>query len=332
MAIQLIPFTDYHLESAAHLLQSRHQRDHQLLPHLPQPSLDTLQATIQDQWKEPLTQGMAAFDGQGMVGYMLGTPTFNAMFGRHVWIYRAGHAAIADRLPDIYHHLYTALAKNWVRDGYFDHYVQVTATDRQMNDIWFALSFGLQQAYGVYDLRDYDPTRHPAPNTITIRRAQQGDEAITYQLADIIMSHQVQSPVFGHKPSEDIEENRQGYIELIQDPEATYWLAELDGQVMGFQVYFDFAADMFHPERSIELAVAGTFPEARGKGVNLALTRHGFTHAKAAGYDYCFCDWRTTNFEASHFWPKIGFTPAMYRLVRRIDPMIAWANFFSATR
>lgn len=331
MSIQLAPFDDSMLNTAAQLLQQRHQRDHQSLPHLPQCSLEAIQTTLQTLWQKPLTQGVAAFDGQHMVGYMLGTPSFSAMSGRHIWIYWAGHAAEPSQLPDTYHLMYAALATRWVRQGYFDHYVQITATDRQLADTWFSLSFGLQQAYAVYDLRDYDPARHTAPDTIQVRRGQAGDEAVMYKLADIIWSHQVQSPIFGQKLPEDIEKTRQDYVGLIEDPEAMCWLAEQNGQVLGFQCYFDVEADMFHPERGIELSVGGTFPEARGQGANLALTRHGFIHAKAAGYDYCITDWRTTNYEASRFWTKVGFVPRMYRLVRRIDPMIAWANAINAS-
>ena len=49
--------------------------------------------------------------------------------------------------------------------------------------------------------------------------------------------------------------------------------------------------------------------------------------AAAAGFHLCIADWRTTNVEAARFWPRLGFQPAAYRLVRKIDPRIAWATY-----
>ena len=45
-----------------------------------------------------------------------------------------------------------------------------------------------------------------------------------------------------------------------------------------------------------------------------------------AGYRYCITDWRSTNLQASRFWPRFGFRPVGYRLVRRIDGRIAVAG------
>ena len=67
-------------------------------------------------------------------------------------------------------------------------------------------------------------------------------------------------------------------------------------------------------------------PEARGQGIGTLLTRHGLAHARAAGYHFCETDWRSTNLLASRFWPHQGFQPIGYRLVRRIDQRIAWAD------
>jgi hypothetical protein len=36
--------------------------------------------------------------------------------------------------------------------------------------------------------------------------------------------------------------------------------------------------------------------------------------------------WRSTNLLTARFWPRQGFRPVAYRLVRRVDQRIAWAN------
>jgi len=45
------------------------------------------------------------------------------------------------------------------------------------------------------------------------------------------------------------------------------------------------------------------------------------------GYNNMVTDWRITNLASSTFWPKCGFKPVAYRMVRHINSNIAWANF-----
>jgi ribosomal protein S18 acetylase RimI-like enzyme len=61
-------------------------------------------------------------------------------------------------------------------------------------------------------------------------------------------------------------------------------------------------------------------------GIGRALTNHGLTYAFEKGYRNCLTDWRSTNLLSSRFWPSQGFRPVAYRLIRRIDPQIAWAK------
>ncbi len=100
-------------------------------------------------------------------------------------------------------------------------------------------------------------------------------------------------------------------------------------QVVGFQAYFSTEPaddDLLTPEACIELKVAGTREEARGRGIGRALTRHGLAEARAEGYAYCLTDWVATNLLASRFWPRQGFRPMVYRLMRNIDERVLWAN------
>ena len=122
---------------------------------------------------------------------------------------------------------------------------------------------------------------------------------------------------------------QEGYAGLVDDPTASTWLAFQAGQLIGVQAYFpaELAADdLLIPPDCIELKVGATRPEARGKGIGRALIQRGLAEARTKGYAYCLADWRTTNLLASRFWPGQGFRPMVYRLARRIDPRIAWAN------
>lgn len=61
-------------------------------------------------------------------------------------------------------------------------------------------------------------------------------------------------------------------------------------------------------------------------GILKLISNRGFKQLKQKGYRYCMTDWYILNLLSSRFWPKRGFRPVMYRMVRTIDERIAWAN------
>ena len=125
------------------------------------------------------------------------------------------------------------------------------------------------------------------------------------------------------------EEMRTGWAELVDDPAVNIWLAFYEGEAVASQGYWPVepAGDnLLIGERCVRMSIAGTRPAFRGRGIGQALTRHGLAQARAAGYQLCETDWRSTNLAAARMWPRQGFRPAVYRLVRRIDKRIAWAN------
>ncbi|MBE0696641.1 MAG: GNAT family N-acetyltransferase, partial [Anaerolineaceae bacterium] len=114
-----------------------------------------------------------------------------------------------------------------------------------------------------------------------------------------------------------------------EDPDATVWLALLDGELVGMQGYWPAEEGddgLLVPEKCTNLLVGGTREGSRGKGIGTLLTKHGLYHAHKTGYRYCETDWRSTNLLSSRFWPRWGFRPVAYRLVRRIDRRAVWAN------
>jgi hypothetical protein len=91
------------------------------------------------------------------------------------------------------------------------------------------------------------------------------------------------------------------------------WLAFCEGRVAAMQGYWpaeEAEEDLLVAAGCCELEVAGTCAWARGRGMT---------------------DWRSTNLLSSRFWPRQGFRPAAYRLVRRVDERITWASLPSAS-
>jgi GNAT superfamily N-acetyltransferase len=329
----IVTFDDSHIDEAVSLLVERHKITRIAYPFLPDLTLENARKAIQTVREKPHTMGVVAIQENRVVSYLIGTEEFSALRGRTVWISEENYALEAGQSTELYREMYAVLAQIWVSHGVFDQYVMALAHDRNLVDTWFSLGFAQQQGHGILSLTDY-ATTELTPEGITIRQIQPGDETILKELSSTIAEYQTHSPVFAPAPPEYLLELQEGFSELLQDDDCTMWLAERDGEVLAFQGYFTVTADptiMINPENCVELSIAGTKMEARGTGLGTALTQHGLKYMKEQGYAYCITDWRVTNLFSSRFWEaRFGFTPVVYRLERRINPTISWANCSTA--
>lgn len=338
MGIEIVPFHEELLPGAADLLAGRQKRDRTVSPLLParfeQPK--TAMAAVREIWHKPWTRGVAAMRDGRLMGFLMGEAKFDTLRGRHVWVHLPGHALAEDAPPDLYSDLYAAVGPLWLQLGAFDHFVMMPAANRAYLDAWFALSFGQEQAHGMRSLTEPLPEPVETPG-VRIRRASDADrDAMVEEMSPLLRRHLSGPPVWGVALPEYVWPMREGFAEMLTDENVHVWLAEAvdvgeTGRVLGYQAYYPaFPADdnLTIPlsDRTVLLEVAATLPEMRGRGIGRALTRAGLADAAAGGYRVCVADWRTTNIEASRFWPRQGFDIAVYRLTRKVDPRIAWAR------
>jgi len=329
--IEIVPFQDKHSEEAGALLAERHRRDRLRLPELPArfENSAAAAAAVAATWQQAGAIGVAALRAGLLLGYMLGRPLIDETWGRSAWVRPAGCALAPDENAEMVRTLYAALAAPWVAQGIFFHFALLPLADPALIHAWFSLSFGIEQIYGLADLAQLDLAPLPPMPGLEIRRAGPADRQTLGDFSDIIWRHQVQAPVWGIMLPEVVAEQRTGWAELVDDPKIVVWLAFLDGEPVGCQCYWPAEPgddDLLTPASCCELSVAGTRPHVRGRGVGTALTRHNLAQARAAGYRFCLTDWRSTNLLAARFWPRQGFRPIAYRLVRRVDQRIAWAD------
>lgn len=332
MPIELVPFDDDFISQAAALLAERHRRDRAVLSDLPVrfEEAEAARVAVEDVWGRPGASGVAALDGGRVVGYLIGdVNVVDAFRGRSAWIRLAGHALDPAVDADLYRDLYATAGARWLARGCFNHYVLVPTSNEAILAAWGALGFGQDQAYAMRPLTDADTDPGSSPDGVTIRSATPDDRAVLADLSSLIARHQAGAPAWVPISPENLADLRQGYAGLVDDHDWTVWLALDRDEALGFQAYVQAEAaddDLLTPERCIELKVAGTREEARGRGIGRALTRHGLAHARAHGYARCLVDWHVTNLLSSRFWPRRGFRPVVLRLLRRIDPQIAWAD------
>jgi ribosomal protein S18 acetylase RimI-like enzyme len=295
---------------------------------------------VEATWSKPDASGVVALFAGRMIGYLIGVPQIDMVWGRSVWVYLSGHAV--DRTnrtygAEVYRDLYAALSPTWVSFGCFTHFALIPASDQPALEAWFALSFGKEQAHGIRETAEASALAPPVDASLEIRRATLADLDASLELDDIIPLHQSRAPVYApywfgeYSPSGNKEEIRQESSELLEDEHAKLWLALRNERIVGYQLYLPATPtskmdNLIIPEQCSYLAIAATREEEQGRGVGRALTAHGLTADFAAGYTHCITDWRVTNLLSSRFWPRQGFRPVAYRLSRRLDERIAWSH------
>lgn len=331
MSIQIIPFQSELLLQAAKLLARRYTNDRISWPQMPtrfeEPQVT--QKSIEAILKRKHARGFAALETGRLVAYLIGDMVIDNVWGRSGWIRLAGCAYDLDGDVEIIRDLYAALGNQWVSYGVFSHFALIPVTDPALIQIWFSLSFGLEQTHALRDLADLNSSLPAISPTIEIRQAGPEDRQAVTEMSDVIWKTQVKAPVWGVMMPETVSEMKTGWADLVDDAGMTVWLALRDGNVVAMQGYWpaDQTDDnLLIPEQCIHLGVAGTRTEERGQGIGTFLTQYGLTQARSAGYRFCEIDWRSTSPLSARFWPRQGFRPVVYRLVRRIDQRIVWAD------
>ncbi|MFS1512741.1 GNAT family N-acetyltransferase [Chengkuizengella sp. SCS-71B] len=328
--MEFLQFKDEFLLDAAKLLAIRHKREREKFLALPLQfeHEDHALKAIQAVWEKENSEGIAIFNNKQMIGYLIGTVNSSDLRGRHIWIDYAGLAIAENEDEELYRDLYTKIAEQWLQYGCFDHYVLVPAGNRSILDAWLKLGFAFEQVHALCDITNH-AMEIENQLQIEIRLAKGSDQSIITDIGDLIISHQAGAPVWAAALPEDLTEIRKGYGGIVEDPNAKLWIAFKANQLIAFQGYWETTtsnSDMMTPDRCIELSIAGTKKGERGSGIGKLLTQKGFRDAKENGYQYCMSDWRMTNLQSSRFWPKRGFYPIAYRLTRKIDHRIMWAN------
>ena len=302
--LEIVPFSDAHLDDAAALLAARHARHREVEPLLPD-GLD-FRAEIEKEWLQEGASGVFAGDA-----YVIGaTSEFAGISWLRVGI--AGQAIEGDR--ERMRDLYAAAAQRWVDEGHTKQAVFVPSYDQELVDAWFRLGFG---GSATLAMRETGP-EEPFETGVEIRRGTPDDFGEAARLERELSAAMQPSPSFSGLPLQSVDEIETEWREDEGSDKYELFVAERDGRVVGHILLYQRPHDLRVPRESIDLAQASTEPEARGTGVGRALTAYVLRWAYEHDRPVMTTDWRLTNLWASRFWPKRGFRVAFLRVYRSI--------------
>lgn len=307
------------IPAMARLLISRQIREISAFPFLQNRScsIEHAEAFLGKLLTKESAIGMAAFTGGQLAGYILGEIKDDPIRGRHIWASYEGLAVRENLSPELIRALYAAVSDLWLERGCFRHYILIPLGNRVYLEALQHLSFFIQQVHAVMDLAQYKP--FALSSDVQVRIADKTDREKMGRLSGIIQAYQNAAPTFEPVLSEAAADIKAGYEGLVEDTDVTILLAERDGKELGFHLYGDAAPGLMSPDGGAELCVAGTYPSHMGSGIGKKLMNEGCALMGARGFRHLATDWRITNLASSTFWPKCGFLPIAYRMVRHID-------------
>ncbi|UCB42742.1 MAG: GNAT family N-acetyltransferase [Dehalococcoidales bacterium] len=321
-SVEIVPFSEDHIEAAASLVAARYRTERELNKSLPA-RYEKPDAILER--LRPFANGRAdiAVMCQGQLkGFLLGL-IFPLRGVRTAWSPDWGHAVNPVRDYETYREMYTALAPRWVANGCFDHAVTVLAHERAVSDAWFSLGFGMA---GIDALRDLSPVKG-APSKVEIRRATLEDIDVVLRLTVGLQRHLATSPIF--MPLMTYRERR-FHEEWLSNRDKVLWLASLSREIVGHMrlgpVDAPYAPMPVSDKETVAISGAFAWEDHRSRGIGTALLDHSLQWARSAGYKNCSVDFESANILGSRFWHRSGFRPVCYSLVRRIDERIAWAH------
>lgn len=333
MKTEYKPFTEKMLPEAGKLLADRHQRNRKKFPLLPLRFEDPQVATkaVETLWQKKSKAGYAAFRDGKMIAYLIGENS-KPDWGRSGYVYLPGYALAKGESPRVIQDLYALLGEDWVKTGNFNHYLYVSAADKDILDALFDLGFGKERTDSLMDLRALRIPTIAEPDGVTIRKAGKGDNAHLGSLSDVISRALGSAPYWHPTVPEDWQELYEGWSELADEKDWSVWLA-LDNDkalgTVGFTAQPEADTDMIASPKTSYLSVGATNPEARGRGISTTLTWYGLSQTRDDGNEICYTNFISPNLLASRFWPRFGFEDVAYRVAKKISPMIAWAKYES---
>jgi GNAT superfamily N-acetyltransferase len=313
---ELRPFSEEFVGAAGELLAATHRahrRAEQLLPPRYEEPAAAAEIVAALAGATDASGAVALREGR-LVGYLLGAPRSNPIWGEHVWIELGGHAVEeAEDLRD----LYGAAAAAWVERGWVRQYAMAPAHDRQLLDAWYRLCFGQQHAHGVMEVSD-------ASWPEGTRLAVEDDVDALVALTPLLSDHQAAAPTFTGVPTEPAGDDvRADILDDLAKPEIGDVVVERDGRIVGsFQLLpvelSSVHSGLARPEGAALLGWAATDPAVRGTGTGLDLMQGSLAWARERGHEAIVTDWRVPNLLSSRFWPARGFRTTFLRLYRHI--------------
>lgn len=321
MDVRILPLDDKFLTDFSYLLYNAQEEEFSSLDIDYKVSVEMCKQLIQEELSKEVSSSFMVVSEQRLIGFAIATIKRDSIWGDSGWVNLGGWALQKEYAQQIYH-LYKRIAQQWVDQGIKQHYFMVYNHNREFVNLFNELGFSKEQTHGVLSLEEYKPSGIERMSKYTARRGVASDQEQISGFAHLIADFRIRSPCFAAAPPAYLKSLTEKYRGLATDQNADLFVADVNNEVVGYQVYYGGTSGLITPPKSVELSVSGVKEDHRGRGVGFLITSYALAAQKERGFDFVISDWRCANLLSSRFWKSVGFRPVAHRLVRHIDPLI----------
>lgn len=308
---RIVDFTAGHIERARNIALQNYNDERGFVPLLPPvdrvPDLTMFAEN---------GLGVAAFDGDEMVGFLCCVPPFKNAFRSTaavgVFSPMGASGAVGQNRASVYARMYQAVGEKWAEAGAASHAVCLYTHDREVQEQFFKYGFGMRC---VDAIRGLDEIALPSCTGYTFAELVPEEYIQVLPLDHLLDAHMASSPCFILRPSH----SEASFNEQLEQHQTAFAVARQGGRIVAY----------IRAEQEGETFVCGTpgylhingaycLPEHRGKGVIQELLNLLILRLKTQGYTRLGVDFESINPAAYSFWLKY-FHPYTHGVVRRID-------------
>ncbi len=309
--MKILDFSQGHISRAQALAAANYERQREFTPALPHiddlPPLDEFAAN---------GLGVAAFDGEDMLGYLCCYSPWDGLFGNVRGTFSPCHAngVVASDSGKIYSYMYQAAAKKWVQQGIFQHCISLYTHDAAAINSFFINGFGCRCVDGIMSP---DGDFAITDSSYEYRELPSEQHALVVHLRELNSEHLSHSPCFMPYTKRTAED----YAEDNDD--SRIFIMQQNDEVVAY-IRLAVTGETFVKDAAGYLHACGAYclPSHRGNNNFSNLLRYAAAKIKAEGYTHLGVDFESINPAANSFWLK-HFRAYTFGLVRRIDERIA---------
>lgn len=224
--INILNFTVDHIKQAQHIVRLNYEAERCFVPSLPQ--IDILPDL------RPFAEnclGVAAFVGDGMVGFLCSVPPFRNAFQSTdavgVFSPMGANGTMPENRTAIYAHMYQAAGEKWAKTGASSHAVCLYAHDKESQEQFFRYGFGLRC---INAIRGMDEIAVPLCANYDFTELKPDEYLQILPLDHMLDAHMAASPTFILRPSDTSE----SFMKKTEYFQSIYFAAKNEGQIVAY--------------------------------------------------------------------------------------------------
>lgn len=316
-----IPMSEKYLDQAVELSYDKYVRARRQSQHIAEREIkDKFQEGIQELLSKGL--GMAAVEGETLLGFMVPYGPIEEYFGRDNGLYVPyyAHGAVWDKRLSIYSKLYREAATSWYEKGLYSHGITIDAYDEELIRMWVVNGFGMRCMDAMQKLNNMKVATAKA-SEVSFRKIDKQDSSYIdnmtkiHEMQGALVKHLTLSPVFFPVRNAPLDK----FLEKYKSDEAEFFVVEKEAQIIGYIKITEYGETILSGAEAI-VNITGAYlePKYRGLGIFQQLLQQVVDYYTEKGKTHLGVDCETTNPEAYGFWSK-HFEPYTYSMWRRVD-------------